>query len=58
MVGIQGPPGEGTRLGIGDGTVKTHVSSLLGKPGLQSRTQASLDSVRIGLVSPDESGTT
>jgi DNA-binding NarL/FixJ family response regulator len=46
------------RLRIGDGTVKTHVSSLLGKLGLQSRTQAALHAVRIGLVGPDEIGTT
>jgi DNA-binding NarL/FixJ family response regulator len=46
------------RLGIGEGTVKTHVSSLLGKLGLQSRTQAALHAVRIGLVSPAEVGTT
>jgi NarL family two-component system response regulator LiaR len=45
-----------TRLGIGEGTVKTHVSSVLGKLGLQSRTQAALHAVRIGLVSPDEVG--
>jgi NarL family two-component system response regulator LiaR len=44
------------RLGIGEGTVKTHVSSLLGKLGLQSRTQAALHAVRIGLVRPDEVG--
>jgi two-component system, NarL family, response regulator LiaR len=44
------------RLGIGDGTVKTHVSSVLGKLGVQSRTQAALHAVRIGLVSPDEIG--
>jgi NarL family two-component system response regulator LiaR len=44
------------RLGIGDGTVKTHVSSLLGKLGLQSRTQAALHAVRIGLVSAEEIG--
>ena len=44
------------RLGIGDGTVKTHVSSVLGKLGLQSRTQAALHAVRIGLVRPDEVG--
>jgi len=46
------------RLGIGDGTVKTHVSNVLGKLGLQSRTQAALYAVRIGLVSPDEIGAT
>jgi two-component system, NarL family, response regulator LiaR len=42
------------RLGIGRGTVKTHVSNLLGKLGMQSRTQAALHAVRIGLVTADE----
>jgi DNA-binding NarL/FixJ family response regulator len=37
-------------LSIGERTVKTHVSHLLGKLGLQSRTQAALYAVRIGLV--------
>ena len=37
-------------LGIGEKTVKTHVSSVLGKLGLSSRTQAALHAVRIGLV--------
>jgi len=46
------------RLGIGDGTVKTHVSNILGKLGVQSRTQAALYAVRIGLVSPEEVGAT
>jgi two-component system, NarL family, response regulator LiaR len=45
------------RLEIGEGTVKTHVSSLLGKLGLQSRTQAALHAVRLGLVRADEVGT-
>jgi DNA-binding NarL/FixJ family response regulator len=44
-------------LNIGEGTVKTHVSSLLNKLGLQSRTQAALQAVRLGLVSPEEVGT-
>jgi DNA-binding NarL/FixJ family response regulator len=43
-----------TRLGIGSGTVKTHVSNLLSKLGMQSRTQAALYAVRIGLVTADE----
>ena len=37
-------------LNIGERTVKTHVSHLLGKLGLQSRTQAALYAVRIGLA--------
>ena len=38
-------------LGIGEKTVKTHVSSILGKLGVPGRTQAALYAVRIGLVS-------
>jgi DNA-binding NarL/FixJ family response regulator len=45
------------RLNIGEGTVKTHVSSVLNKLGLQSRTQAALYAVRLGLVRPEEVGT-
>lgn len=41
-------------LAIGDKTVKAHVSSILAKLGLQSRTQAALYAVRIGLVSPGD----
>lgn len=37
-------------LNIGEKTVKTHVSSVLAKLGLPSRTQAALYAVRIGLV--------
>ena len=37
-------------LGIGEKTVKAHVSSILSKLGMQSRTQAALHAVRIGLV--------
>jgi DNA-binding NarL/FixJ family response regulator len=44
------------RLNIGEGTVKTHVSNLLNKLGLQSRTQAALQAVRLGLVREDEVG--
>ncbi|NOH02745.1 MAG: response regulator transcription factor [Chloroflexi bacterium] len=36
---------------IGEKTVKTHVSNILMKLGLTSRTQAALHAVRIGLVS-------
>ena len=41
-------------LHIGEKTVKTHVSSILGKLGVQSRTQAALHAIRLGLV-PAES---
>ena len=41
-------------LSIAEKTVKTHVSSILGKLGVQSRTQAALHAVRIGLVSVEE----
>lgn len=37
-------------LQIGEKTVKTHVSNILGKLGVQSRTQAALYAVRTGLV--------
>jgi len=40
-------------LGIGEKTVKTHVSSILAKLGVQSRTQAALFAARIGLVTID-----
>lgn len=39
-------------LRIGEKTVKSHVSSLLAKLGLQSRTKAALYAIRLGLVSP------
>ena len=41
-------------LTLSDKTVKTHVSRILGKLGLPSRTQAALYAVRTGLVSMDE----
>lgn len=37
-------------LHIGEQTVKTHVSNILSKLGVQSRTQAALHAARIGLV--------
>jgi DNA-binding NarL/FixJ family response regulator len=40
-------------LDIGEKTVKTHVSNILAKLGVQSRTQAALYAVQIGLVSPE-----
>ena len=41
-------------LDVGEKTVKAHVSSILTKLGVQSRTQAALHAVRIGLVSMHE----
>jgi DNA-binding NarL/FixJ family response regulator len=40
-------------LQIGEKTVKTHVSSILGKLGVQSRTQAALHAVKTGLVTAE-----
>jgi DNA-binding NarL/FixJ family response regulator len=40
-------------LGISERTVRTHVSNILGKLGLGSRTQAALWAVREGLVKVD-----
>lgn len=37
-------------LSLGEKTVKTHVSHILVKLGMQSRTQAALHAVRLGLV--------
>lgn len=39
------------QLVIGEKTVKTHVSNILSKLGVSSRTQAALHAARIGLVS-------
>lgn len=41
-------------LSIGEKTVKTHVSNILSKLGVLSRTQAALYAVRAGLVSGEE----
>jgi len=38
-------------LHISEKTVKTHVSNILSKLGVQSRTQATLYAIRIGIVS-------
>ncbi len=46
----------GAELVIGIKTVKTHVSSVLSKLGVSSRTQAALHAVRIGLVSLHDGG--
>jgi two-component system, NarL family, response regulator LiaR len=45
-----------SELYIEEHTVKTHVSSILMKLGVQSRTQAALHAVRTGLVSVEELG--
>jgi DNA-binding NarL/FixJ family response regulator len=45
-----------TSLFVSEKTVKTHVSSILMKLGVQSRTQAALYAVRTGLVSTEELG--
>jgi DNA-binding NarL/FixJ family response regulator len=44
------------KLQIGEKTVKTHVSNILSKLGVQSRTQAALYAVHVGLVSADQVG--
>lgn len=41
-------------LGIGEKTVKTHVSNILAKLNVQSRTQAALYAVQIGLVPAEQ----
>jgi two-component system, NarL family, nitrate/nitrite response regulator NarL len=38
------------RLGISEHTVKFHVNALLGKLGVQSRSEAIVHAVRLGLV--------
>jgi two-component system, NarL family, response regulator LiaR len=43
-------------LGIGEKTVKTHVSNVLSKLGVQSRTQAALYAAKAGIVSTDAIG--
>ncbi len=44
-------------LGIGDGTVRVHVSNILSKLHLASRTQAALYALREGLASLDKHST-
>lgn len=39
-------------LSLGEKTVKTHVSNILSKLGVQSRTQAALKATQLGLVTP------
>jgi len=44
----------GYTLGIAEKTVKAHVSSILSKLGIPSRTDAALYAVRVGLVALDD----
>jgi len=44
-------------LSISEKTVKVHVSNILSKLGVQSRTQATLYAIRVGLVSASSSDT-
>ena len=41
-------------LQIAEDTVKTHMKHILAKLGVQSRTQAVLGAIRLGLVSPEQ----
>jgi len=43
-------------LSLGEKTIKTYVSNILVKLGVQSRTQAALYAVRLGLVPPSSLG--
>lgn len=43
-------------LGLGEQTVKTYVSQILAKLGVQSRTQAALYAARTGLVAETQLG--
>lgn len=47
----------GKRLGVAERTARTHVSNILTKLDLASRTQAAMWAVREGLVSADGAGT-
>jgi DNA-binding NarL/FixJ family response regulator len=54
LVGGKSNKGIGNSLHITEKTVKTHVSNIIAKLGVESRTQAALIAVRQGLVAgPD-----
>jgi DNA-binding NarL/FixJ family response regulator len=44
----------GRRLGVAERTARTHVSNILAKLGLASRTQAAMWAVRQGLVDTED----
>ncbi len=52
LVGGKTNKGIANSLHIGEKTVKTHMSNIIAKLGVQSRTQAALIAVQMGLVSP------
>jgi NarL family two-component system response regulator LiaR len=41
-------------LNLCEGTVRVHVSNILGKLGASSRTEAAVRALQVGLISPDE----
>lgn len=46
----------GTELGVSEATVKTHINNLLGKLGVEDRTQAVTAAIQRGLVQLDAKG--
>lgn len=46
----------GTELGVSEATVKTHINNLLGKLGVEDRTQAATAAIQRGLVQLDSKG--
>jgi DNA-binding NarL/FixJ family response regulator len=51
LAGGESNKGIAAHLFLSEETVKTHVSNILGKLGLSSRTQAALHAIKLGLVS-------
>ncbi|MFF3248698.1 hypothetical protein ACFYWY_34320 [Streptomyces sp. NPDC002870] len=45
-------PSPGIRLGVATGTVRSHVSALLGGPALRGRVQATIPAYETGLIRP------
>ncbi|MFC5862417.1 response regulator [Acidicapsa dinghuensis] len=46
----------GSELGVSEATVKTHINNLLGKLGVEDRTQAATAAIQRGLVQLDPKG--